>query len=214
MFLDSSKPITTCVSEDCSNCKAGNAINCHFKAKELIHFLILVFPSFLLGGAGIYHLSGLGLGLWLTLCFSFFAFIEIRVLCSHCPHYAESGNSLKCWANYGSRKLWKYRPGPMSLGEKFSLLGGFFTIWGYPLIFLISGKQWLLLIVYMLTTSGFFMTLKLDFCPQCMNFACPLNEVKEEARQDFFKKNPVVAEAWGVDLNALCLQSNGKESES
>ncbi|GAJ20475.1 unnamed protein product, partial [marine sediment metagenome] len=26
-------------------------------------------------------------------------------------------NTLKCWANYGSPKLWKYRPGPMSLNE-------------------------------------------------------------------------------------------------
>ena len=32
---------------------------------------------------------------------------------------AETGTkTLKCWANYGSPKLWKYRPGPMSLAEK------------------------------------------------------------------------------------------------
>ena len=58
-------------------------------------------------------------GFWMTvftiaLCVGFFGFIETRVLCSHCPHYAEEGASLRCWANYGSPKLFKYRPGPMS----------------------------------------------------------------------------------------------------
>ncbi len=201
MFLDPCKPIATCVSENCDHCEAKSSIHCHFKAKELIHFLVIAFPAFLLGGAGIYHLGGWWLALWLALCVGFFGFVEIRVMCSHCPHYAEKGKRLQCWANYGSPKLWKYRPGPMSFGEKFSFLAGFVIIWGYPLIFLFSGGQWFLLLVYSLTVAGFFMTLKLSFCTQCMNFACPLNAVEGEARQDFFRQNPEVAKAWEVDPN-------------
>jgi hypothetical protein len=34
------------------------------------------------------------------------------------------------------------------------------------------------------------------FCAQCMNFACPLNETGEDARQAFFERNPTVAQAW------------------
>jgi hypothetical protein len=30
-----------------------------------------------------------------------------------------------------------------------------------------------------------------------MNFACPLNNVNEKTRADFFKRNPTVARAWG-----------------
>jgi hypothetical protein len=199
MFLDPCKPITTCAEESCEDCGINNSIHCHFKAKDLIHFLVIAFPGFLLGGAGIYLSSGWWLALWIVLIVGFFSFVEIRVMCSHCPHYAEPEKSLKCWANYGSPKLWKYRPGPMSFGEKFVFFSGFVIIWGYPLIFLLSGQQWFLLLVYTLTVVGFFMTLKVSFCTQCMNFACPLNSAEEEARQIFLRKNPEIGKAWGID---------------
>jgi len=198
-FLDPGKPIATCVSEPCNGCSLQKTLHCHFRPRDLIHFLLIASPSFLLGGAGIYHLNGWLLIPWLTMIIGYFGFLEIRVMCSHCPHYAESDSSLKCWANYGAPKIWKYRPGPMSLIEKTVFLGGFVIIWGYPLFCLIFGLQWFLLIVYGLTVGGFFMTLKVFLCSQCMNFACPLNTVEAEIRRDFFYRNPEVAKAWGVD---------------
>jgi hypothetical protein len=30
-----------------------------------------------------------------------------------------------------------------------------------------------------------------------MNFACPLNNVGEQVRANFFKRNPTVSRAWG-----------------
>jgi len=84
--------------------------------------LLILLPdktvTFLLGGAGIYHSGGWWLLPWLMTIIGFFGFVEIRVMCSDCPHYAEQGSSLKCWANYGSPKIWKYRPGPMAFWEK------------------------------------------------------------------------------------------------
>jgi hypothetical protein len=156
-------------------------------------------PSFLLGGAGIYNVSGWLLIPWLLVGVAFFGLIEIRVMCAHCPHYAEPANSLKCWANYGSPKLWKYRPGPMTVIEKIVFFSGLTAIWGYPLLFLISGCQWFLLTVYAISTSGFFRTLKTFLCSQCMNFACPLNAVEEESRRKFFQRNPTVAKSWPQD---------------
>jgi hypothetical protein len=50
---------------------------------------------------------------------------------------------------------------------------------------------------YGLTTASGFVTLKRSFCLQCMNFACPLNNVSEKTRADFFKRNPTVTMAWG-----------------
>jgi hypothetical protein len=155
----------------------------------------------LLGGAGIYNISGWLLLVWVIFVISFFGFIEIRVLCSHCPHYAEPGKSLKCWANYGSPKIWKYRSEPMTNSEKFVLFGGFLIVWGYPLLFLVYGYQLFLLIVFSLTTGGFFLTLKTFLCSQCMNFACPLNSVNEETRDEFFIRNPSVAKASEGSLN-------------
>ena len=196
MFLDSQKPIATCESISCDDCAIENNLHCHFRLRDLIHFLLIAFPPFLLGGAGIYHVTGWWLIPWIIFIIAFFGFIEIRVMCSHCPHYAESVTSLKCWANYGSPKLWKYRPGPMTIIEKIIFFIGFAVVWGYPLLFLILYRQFFLLIVYLLTTGGFFMTLKIFMCSQCMNFACPLNSVDKKIRNQFFDKNPSVAKAW------------------
>lgn len=201
LFLDPSKPIATCVSETCNGCPVSETLHCHFSLRDLIHFLLIALPSFLVGGAGIYHRNGWMLILWLIMVVGYFGFIEIRVMCSHCPHYAEPGSSLKCWANYGSPKIWKYRPGPMTLIEKIVFLGGFVVVWGYPLFFLIPGHQWFLLIVYALTVAGFFMTLNKFLCSQCINFSCPMNTVQDEVRRSFFERNPDVAKAWGIDIN-------------
>jgi hypothetical protein len=198
-FLDPNKPIATCVSETCDGCTVRKTLHCHFTSRDLMHFLLIAAPSFLSGGAGIYSLGAYGLIPWLIVIIGYFGFVEIRVMCSHCPHYAEEGSSLKCWANYGSPKIWKYRPGPMTYWEKVVFLGGFVIVWGYPLFFLIYGLQLLLLAVYLLTVAGFFTTLRMFLCSRCMNFACPLNRVEDEARVDFLKCNPEIAEAWDAD---------------
>jgi hypothetical protein len=199
-FLDPDKPIATCVSETCDNCTVRNVLHCHFTLKDLVYFLVILSPSFLLGGAGIYHVSGWMLVPWLMLMIGYFGFAEIRVMCAHCPHYAEEGNSLKCWANYGSPKIWKYRPGPMTLLEKVIFFVGLALVWGYPLFFLVVGFQFFLLVVYLLSTAGFYMTLRTFLCSQCMNFACPLNRVGNEVRRSYFECNPEVAKAWTKDV--------------
>ena len=187
MFLDPEKPMATCDGISCEGCAVKKDIHCHFELKDLAHFLLIALPPFLLGGYALYNMSAWLLVPWLVLVFAFFGFIEIRILCSHCPHYAEEGSYLKCWANYGSPKIWRYRPGPMSIVEKIIFFSGFAVIWGYPLLFMILSAQAFFLIVYSITTCGFFLTLKAYMCSQCINFACPLNSVKEEARDKFME---------------------------
>lgn len=156
-------------------------------------------PAFLVGGAGVLALGLIPLIIWIAMIVSFFGFIEIRVMCSHCPHYAEEGSSLRCWANYGSPKIWKYRPGPMSTVEKTVFFGGLAAVFGYPLGFFIASGLWYLLGLYILLTAGFFVTLKRSFCTRCMNFACPLNGVQDSVREVFWELNPVVGRAWGIE---------------
>ena len=199
LFLDPDRPIASCASETCDGCPTGTELHCHFTLRDLIRFLLFALPSFLVGGAGIYHESGWMLALWIAVIVGFFGFLEIRVMCSHCPHYAEEGDTLKCWANYGSPKLWKYRPGPMTLMEKAVFFGGLIVVWGYPLLFLIPGAQWFLLVVYLLTTAGFFILLRRYLCSRCINFACPLNTVGDTVRGGFLERNPGVAGAWDID---------------
>ena len=196
MFLEPEKPVATCKSESCNDCAIKNNIHCHFRLKDLIYFLFISIPPFLLGGVGIYYLNGWLLIPWLLIITAFFGFIEIRVMCSHCPHYAESPVSLKCWANYGAPKLWKYRPGPMTAVEKTIFFAGFAFVWGYPLPILYIGEQLILMLLYSIVTIGFFIVLTVFMCSQCMNFACPLNRVDKEVRSQFLDKNPDIGEAW------------------
>jgi hypothetical protein len=171
-------------------------VHCHFQARDLTAFLLSAAPSFIIGGAGIVHVNAWWLVPWLVIVFGYFGFVEIRVMCSHCPHYAEPGKSLQCWANYGSPRLWKYRPGPMSVAEKIVFETGLVLVFGYPLVFLLLGAQWLLFAIYLLTVISFSATLRHSYCSQCMNFACPLNLVDEKVRAEFFRRNPVIAQAW------------------
>ena len=195
-FPDPSVPIATCEASECVDCPVAESIHCHFRPVQLLHFLLISFPPFLVGGAAILSISFFLLLLWVAIIVEFFGFIEIRVMCSHCPHYAEEGSLLGCWANHGSPKLWKYRPGPMSTAENVVFFGGFLVVWGYPVTFFIVGGLWFLLILYILLTTSFFVTLKMFLCSKCMNFACPLNGVPEETRLKFFERNPSVGRAW------------------
>ena len=152
-FLDPSKPIVTCVASDCTNCPVDEVVHCHFRPKELAHFLLICFPGFLVGGAGVLAFGTWPLAVWIAIIIGFFGFLEIRVMCSHCPHYAEDGLTLGCWANHGSPKLWKYRPGPMSPLEKLAFFGGLAVVWVYPLPFILIGGRWFLLVLYFMTNA-------------------------------------------------------------
>ena len=197
MFLDPQQPLHTCTSKDCECCTVLGNLNCHYNLKQLLQFLSIAFPSFVTGGFGIYSYKPLLLFIWVGIIFLYFGFVEIRVMCSHCPHYAEPNlKSLKCWANYGSPKLWKYRPGPMSFIEKFVFLSGMAAVFVYPLPIIILSDLWYLLIIYILTTTAFFFTLNSFLCTQCINFACPFNRVKGPVRNEFFKLNPQIKKAW------------------
>ena len=197
LFLDPKRPLSTCSSKDCQGCPVQGRLQCHFGGRELSRFLLIAFPAFILGGWGIARVNAWLLAPWVGIALSYFGLIEIRVMCSHCPHYAEPGTrSLQCWANYGSPKLWKYRPGPMSPGEKAVFFSGLFLIAAYPLAFLLASSQWLLLALFVLATLGMGVLMARLMCARCMNFACPLNRVDQAAREAFFARNPVIARAW------------------
>lgn len=197
LFLDPRKPLSTCSSADCEGCPLQSRLQCHFSGRELLRFLAMAFPPFILGGIGIARVNAWLLLPWIGMAIGYFGFVEIRVMCSHCPHYAEPGTrSLQCWANYGSPKVWKYRPGPMTQVEKVIFFTGLGLIVGYPLAFLLASSQWLLLALFCVAVSGMAALMGRSMCARCMNFACPFNSVDREVREAFFARNPVVARAW------------------
>ncbi len=196
-FLDPRKPLSTCSAAACENCPLQSRVQCHFGSRELLRFFGIAFPPFILGGIGIVQVNAWLLLPWIGLAITYFGFVEIRVMCSHCPHYAEpDGRSLQCWANYGSPKLWKYHPGPMTGSEKFVFFAGLVVIAGYPLAFLVSAAQWILLALFGATVAMMATLMRRLMCARCMNFACPFNGVDWATRASFFARNPVVARAW------------------
>jgi hypothetical protein len=197
LFLDPNKPLSTCSVDNCRGCPVRSSLVCHFGGRDLARFFLFALPPFILGGAGIARINGWLLIPWISVCLGYFLLVEIRVMCSHCPHYAEPGTrTLQCWANYGAPKLWAYRPGPMSRAETAIFYGGLVPIAGYPAAFLIAGSQWLLLALFAVSVAGMGALMFRFMCSHCMNFACPLNRVDRKTRDLFFARNPVVAEAW------------------
>jgi hypothetical protein len=190
------QPISTCIAETCEDCTLKENVSCHFRMRDYLLFMLSVIPGFGLGVFGINRCAPAGLLPWVGLWILFFGVIEIRVLCTHCPHYAEDASFLRCWANRGTPKPWRFRPGPLTRGEKLVMLGGFALVWGYPLVFLVLGADWVLLLGYLVASVGFFAVLRTCFCARCMNFGCPFNAVHEDSREAFLRRNPVVAAGW------------------
>ena len=152
MFLNPIKPLSTCYSEDCEGCTLQNRLYCYFSGRELLRFFAITFPPFILEGIGIARINSWLLLPCIVLAISYFSFVEIRAMCSHCPHYTEPGSKkLQCWANYGSIKLCKYCSGSMTQGEIVAFFTGLVFIAGYPLAILIVGIQWLLLVLCTVT---------------------------------------------------------------
>jgi hypothetical protein len=123
---------------DCQGCPIAGQLKCRFKRHQLLHFVgmfgVFVVPAVIGVIQGGYGLAVLG---WVAYWLVFFELWEIRILCSHCPFYAERGTTLHCIANYGSLKLWRYRPGPMSRSERIQLWIGFAILGGYPFPFIL-----------------------------------------------------------------------------
>ncbi len=196
MFLNPSKPLSTCKG-DCNSCEIKGKVTCHFNMKQLLRFLAFSILPLLTGGIGIWFFNPLFLIPWALMFFTYFGFVEIRVMCSHCPHYAEPGiKSLKCWANYGAFKLWKYRPGPMSISEKTVFFIGLFLIITYPYVFLIISGNYIIMIIYTAIAAIAVWLLQTFLCTKCINFACPLNRTDKSIRKKFMDLNPVVKGAW------------------
>lgn len=197
MFLNPDKPLYTCKAETCEGCELAEKLICYFNIRQLLVFLLIASPFLMVAGYIICNTSVPLFISWILFMIAFFGFIEIRVMCSHCPHYAEPEiGSLKCWANYGSPKLWKYRPGPLPVMEKFVFYSGICVIMGMPFIFIILQKRYLLLIIYTVLIILWKIRLKILYCNHCINFACPFNNVDAEVKNQFFIKNPSVRKAW------------------
>ena len=203
---------------ECADCGLDARLNCRWQAKALIGFFLMFLPFGLTSWVGLVY-AGVFSKMWwpvyvyIGFYVFFFGDFEIRVLCSHCPYYAREGATLKCPANHGMPKVWKYRPGPMSRTENFLLRLGlyffacwpiFFQVWG--IAYLAAGYQqygpgpllWLALLTAGTAVSAavFFLLVRRRRCGQCVNFSCFMNRVPKETVDAYLARNEVMRRAW------------------
>jgi hypothetical protein len=190
-------PCTARPAEACSGCDLLGRLMCRYDRRDTAFFFMAALPFFFTAIAGSI-LGGYGLWLWGWLAYALFFFVvwEGRVLCSHCPHWAEGGRILRCHANYGVLKIWQYRPGPMSRWEKIQFITGALLLIGFPFPLLLSAREFLPAAVCLVSACSASYLVYRHACTRCVNFACPFNAVPPQMRAAFLRRNPQMARAW------------------
>lgn len=194
-------PCSVQPAPDCAGCKIRGVLMCRFDRRDTLHFLMVCLPFFVTAIGGL--LRG-GHGWWLLGWLGYLAiffFWESRILCSHCPYWAEDARILHCHANYGELKIWRYNPQPMSRSERIQFLVGIFLFVIIPVILLLVAREYLLSLIALASACSFIYLLRRNICSRCINFSCPLNQVPPALRKGYFDRNPAIAAAWGGKRN-------------
>lgn len=188
---------------DCGDCKLDEQIFCRPKLKYMIYFALplmiglvpvilgVLFSNFNIIIKLFFFIS------WFAYAMFFFSVWESHMICNYCPYYAnDAQKTLHCPIDKGKLKTGKYQPGPLSMSEKIQFILGASILFMYPIPFLIIGGLLLPLTFLIIGIITWIIVIQLKVCNACVNFACPLNRVKKEIRDEFFQLNPIIKEAW------------------
>jgi hypothetical protein len=181
----------------CQDCHLAGDLMCRYEAKDMLTFFMNVLPFAVTVIAGTIR-AGFGwyLLLWLAYALFFFFVWEARILCSHCPMWAEESRVLHCHANNGVVKLWKYRPGPMSRSERIQFLAGALLWIVLPFPFLLLGGEYLLALIGLVSAASGVWGVYRTACNRCLNFSCPMNAVPKPIVDAYLARNPEMRAAW------------------
>lgn len=181
----------------CQECQTNGKLMCRLDKKDMVNFFMIVLPFGVTAIAGTIR-AGYGwyLLLWLAYSLFFFFVWEARVLCRHCPYWAEVGSTLRCHANYGVIKIWKYQPGPMSKMEKIQFAVGALLWIGLPFPFLLLSQEYLLTLIGVSSAISGAFILRKNVCSRCINFSCPMNNVPKQLVDTYLTRNPQIQAAW------------------
>lgn len=181
----------------CQGCSLKSRIMCRFESKDMVTFLMSGLAYAIATIAGVISVGyGWHLLWWLAYSLFFFFVWEARILCSHCPMWAEESRVLHCHANNGVLKIWKYRPGPMSKSEQIQFLVGALIWLGFPFIFLFLAQAYALILIGLAAAATAIHSVRKLSCTRCINFSCPMNVVPKEIVDAYLERNPVMRAAW------------------
>lgn len=181
----------------CAGCPTDDRLMCRFHKADLVSFFMVIFPFGVTSVAGMIR-AGLGRYLWFWIAYmGFFFFVwEARVLCRHCPFWAEPSEALHCHANYGVFKLWPYDPRPMTRAEGIQFIIGALLFVAFPFPFLLVGGEYLLAAIALSAAISGTYGLKRHICSRCVHFSCPLNGVPKPLVDAYLSRNLAIREAW------------------
>lgn len=75
-FPDPTCPIATCIAGSCVDYPVSEKVHCHFRPKDLIHFLLISFPGFIVGGAVIFAFNQWLAAVYMAIIVGFFGFFS------------------------------------------------------------------------------------------------------------------------------------------
>ena len=195
--MGSKTTLATCSRETCQGCEIEGKLSCIHTTKDMASIMIPTagfsvpfFIGMIRGG----HRTALRI--WLGLVAIFFGYAEEKMLCSHCPQYAEEGFLLKCYSHWGFPKIPDFNPKPISNIEKGIWLVWLGAIALYHIPFFIMRRQWLFLVVTTCAAIFACWTVYHTHCDRCPNLSCLANHVPDEVREAFLKNNPVLMKAY------------------
>jgi hypothetical protein len=194
-------------NSDCVDCSINGKLMCMFSIKDTLYFVLPVIGAWITLILGIAYGFVIGkINLPFLIIFSvgyigylifFFQVWENKMLCSHCPYYAfEDEKNVKCYANYGIHKAWKYNPAPMTASEKIQFLIGITLFEGVPLILFLVIGLYVYFGVSLTFTIVWIISMHFLSCSKCPNFSCPLNSVSKGVVDEFLRRNSVMRKAW------------------
>jgi len=188
---------------ECKDCDLHEKLFCRPKSKYLLYFGLPALIGMIPAGIGLIFsdfdllIRIIIFGGWMGYLIFFFFVWESRMVCNHCPYFAnDEQRTLHCPIDKGKLKTSKYNPGPTSLSEKIQFIIGLCIFIGYPLLFLALAGQILLFLITLIGMMTWIIIIQLKVCTDCVNFACVLNRVPKSVRLKFFEKNPIIKKAW------------------
>jgi hypothetical protein len=237
--MGNTNPYGICTWDDeveCLDCELRFELGCRLDMSEFQFFIVNQIPNLTLAVFGLVLVRVVTGAWWPLIAFGAACIVlwvlglETRVLCSHCPYWAEESKTLHCWALTGSPKIWRYRPGPLAAWEKATFLAflSFLLVFppiaeGYAIwtmaadgaafgVYALLGMVGVTLAT-ILTGAQFFYILKSRFCTRCVNFSCPLNHVPQAMVDTYLAHNPVMREAWEKSGYRLELSPEGGSND-
>lgn len=188
---------------ECDDCQLDQMLFCQPTIKYMLLFGVTAMLAIIPAVIGIYLSTFTTfekvviLGTWIVYAAFFFNIWESRMICNHCPYYAnDAENVLHCPIDKGKLKTYHYDPGPLSTSEKYQFLIGALILIGYFQPFLVLGGQILYMGLSILGIIVWVIVCQKRVCTDCINLSCPLNRVPKNVRDKFLNQNPIIKKAW------------------